>query len=191
MELELTDREKMMLLRTARESIASHLEGRTGDYPEATERIKTVCGAFVTLHEGEDLRGCIGNISGTKPLIDGIRELAVSSAFRDPRFPPLHRDELEQVDIEISVLTPLEKASSPDEVEVGRHGIMMRSGPRSGILLPQVPIEQGWDREQFLDQTCRKAGLPAGCWQEEQTEIFLFSAIVFGEKDFKEERRQR
>jgi hypothetical protein len=183
MEFDLTDEEKRILIETARESIASHLEGRRGKYPEPTEKLETVCGAFVTLHIDGRLRGCIGNITGSKPLHEGVRELAVSSAFRDPRFPPLGEKEFEHIDVEISVLSPLEKASSPEEVEVGTHGLLLRSGYRSGVLLPQVPVEQGWDREEFLDHTCRKAGLPPGCWKNEDTELYLFTAIVFGEEE--------
>lgn len=183
MNIELNHREKQLLLYTARESIASELEGREGDFPEPTGTLKTVCGAFVTLHKGQELRGCIGNITGVEPLYKGVRELALSSAFHDPRFPAIRLDELGEVDIEISILTPLEKAASPEEIEVGTHGILMQSGPRSGVLLPQVPVEQGWNREEFLENTCRKAGLPPGCWNREDTEIFLFAALVFGEKD--------
>ncbi len=186
MDFSLTRKEKQILLETARESIASKLEGRRGHYPEATEKLQTVCGAFVTLHTGGELRGCIGNIRGIDPLTEGVRELARSSAFHDPRFPPLRAGELETLTIEISVLSPLEKAASPDEVEVGTHGLLIRSKNRSGVLLPQVPVEQGWNRKQFIRQTCRKAGLPPDCVDRDETELFLFTAIVFAEEDFRE-----
>ncbi|MFP4179961.1 MAG: AmmeMemoRadiSam system protein A [Spirochaetaceae bacterium] len=184
--MELSDKEKRLLLQTARESISSKLEARAGNFPPPTDTLETVCGAFVTLHEEGQLRGCIGHITGVKPLYEGIKELAVSSAFRDPRFRPLEKEELNKVEIEISVLTPPEKGS-PEDVELGTHGILLQSGQRSGVLLPQVPLEQGWNRLEFLDNTCRKAGLPAGCWKEENTELFLFSAIVFGENEFARE----
>ncbi|MFO7849095.1 MAG: AmmeMemoRadiSam system protein A [Spirochaetia bacterium] len=186
MDIELTTKEKRLLLHIARESISAELEERRGHFPAPTKTLKTVCGAFVTLHREGQLRGCIGHITGVKPLYEGVKELALSSAFRDPRFPPLQKEELNRVDIEISVLTPPEKAS-PEDVEVGTHGILLQAGPRSGVLLPQVPIEQGWDRLEFLDNTCRKAGLPAGCWKDENTELQIFSAIVFGEKETEKE----
>lgn len=182
MYMELNDKEKRLLLQAARESISSKLEARAGNYPPPTDALNTVCGAFVTLHEEEQLRGCIGHITGIKPLYEGVKELALSSAFQDPRFRPLEKEELHKVDIEISVLTPPEKGS-PEDVKVGTHGILLQSGPRSGVLLPQVPLEQGWDRMEFLENTCRKAGLPSGCWKDKNTELFLFSAIVFGEKE--------
>jgi uncharacterized protein len=186
MDFTLTREEKLILLETARESIVSKLEKRSGRYPDVTEKLQTVCGAFVTLHTEGELRGCIGNIRGIDALHEGVRELARSSAFHDPRFPPLRADELDTLSIEISVLSPLEKADSPDEVEVGTHGLLIRSKSRSGVLLPQVPAEQGWDREQFIHHTCRKAGLPPGCLNREDTELFLFTALVFGEEDFEE-----
>lgn len=186
MEMTLTTEEKKILLSIARERIRSELENTKTDFPEPTETLSTVCGAFVTLHKEGELRGCIGNIVGSKPLYKEVYELAASSAFRDPRFPPLGKDEYSHIDIEISVLTPLTKVADPEEIEVGTHGIMIKSGPHSGVLLPQVPVEQGWNREQFLDNTCRKAGLPAGCRRDENTEIYIFSALVFGESEFAE-----
>lgn len=182
MHMELSDKEKRLLLQTARESISSKLEARAGNFPPPTDTLKTVCGAFVTLHENGELRGCIGHITGVKPLCEGVKELALSSAFKDPRFRPLEKDELDKVDIEISVLTPPQRGT-PEDVEVGTHGILLQAGRRSGVLLPQVPLEQGWNRLEFLDNTCRKAGLPAGCWKDKSTELYLFSAIVFGEKE--------
>ncbi|RKX76928.1 MAG: AMMECR1 domain-containing protein [Spirochaetes bacterium] len=183
MDFTLTDEEKRLLLETARESIASKLEGRKPEFKEPTENLKVQCGAFVTLHIHGRLRGCIGHMVGVNPLMETIKELALSSAFNDPRFPPLSPHELEEIDIEISVLTPLKKISSVDEIEVGKHGIYLKKGSASGVLLPQVATEEGWDRETFLTHTCYKAGLTGNCWKDPKTEISIFSAIIFGEKE--------
>jgi AmmeMemoRadiSam system protein A len=174
--------EKRILLRTARESIRTAFSGESGRNPEPTENLRTECGAFVTLRADGQLRGCIGNVTAEQPLFDAVGDLARSSAFRDPRFSPITEEELSEVEIEISVLTPLEPIEA-EEVEVGTHGLLMRSGLRSGLLLPQVPVEQDWDREQFLTHTCYKAGLPGSCWQDPDTEIFAFTAIVFSESE--------
>ena len=183
MNFTLTEDEKRMLLLTARESVRSHLFGGELSLPRPTENMTAQCGAFVTIHKKGKLRGCIGHITAVKPLFTGIQELAVSAAFNDPRFPQLTGDEYPDIDIEISVLTPLESIDSPEKVEVGKHGILIQRGFRSGVLLPQVATEQGWDRETFLSYTCRKAGLPEDCWREKDTKIQIFSAIIFGEKD--------
>ncbi len=181
MEFSLTEDEKAILLSTARESIASHLENRPGLYPVATEKLKTPLGSFVTLQLEGRLRGCIGHMLPIKALIEDIKVLAIESAFHDPRFPGLSLNELESVDIEISVLSPLEN-SSPDKVVVGKHGILMKNGYNSGVLLPQVPVEQGWDREEFLTHTCNKAGMQGDCWKDKNTQIETFTAVIFGEK---------
>ena len=172
--------EQYRLLHTARESIRAAFHDEEGSYPEPTENLMTACGAFVTLREEGALRGCIGNVTPEQPLFEAVTDLARSSAFRDPRFPPLEEQELPHLDIEISVLTPLEPIA-PEEVEVGTHGLLIRSGLRSGLLLPQVPVEQGWDRDQFLTHTCYKAGLPGTSWQDPDTELLSFTAIVFSE----------
>jgi AmmeMemoRadiSam system protein A len=182
MDFELTPEEKQILLKTAREAISARLEKRKPSYPESTEILKKKCGAFVTLHEHGNLRGCIGFVIASKPLIDTVAETAQSSAFNDPRFPALTAQELKDIDIEISVLSPLRRVESVEEVRVGVHGIMLRSGFRSGLLLPQVATEYGWDRDTFLTHTCYKAGLPGDCWRSPDTEIEVFSAIVFGEQ---------
>ena len=183
MNFTLSSQEKSFLLETARESIRGALTGEPPHYPEATENLQQDCGAFVTLHKEDKLRGCIGHIIATKPLFEAVKELARSSAFEDPRFPPLRLSELDVVDIEISVLTPLERAESAEQVEVGVHGVYIKSGARSGVLLPQVPVEQGWNRRQYLSNLCLKAGLSGDCWTMPHTELYLFTAIVFGEKE--------
>ncbi len=179
----LTEAEQNKLLETARRSIAARFEGRLLPVPEATPALGTPCGAFVTLKIQGRLRGCIGHITATAPLIETVRDVALSSAFDDPRFPPLARDELERVTIEASVLSPFRRTRDPAEIKVGTHGILVRRAGRSGLLLPQVATEQGWEREEFLAHTCRKAGLPDDAWRDPDTIIEIFSAIVFGEKE--------
>lgn len=150
--------------------------------PSATEILQEKCGAFVTLREGEKLRGCIGHMTGVKPLHTAVEELAQSSAFHDPRFPPLSAEELNKIRIEITVLTPMEEITDPSRIEIGKHGIYIQKGSRSGVLLPQVAAEQGWDRDTFLDHTCLKAGLPGGCWKDPDTKISVFEGIIFSER---------
>lgn len=182
MEFSLERTEKLLLLQTAREAIAARLENRRPELPEPTGPLKAPCGAFVTLHKGGRLRGCIGFVAAAKPLVETIREAAEASALQDPRFEPLRRGELDAVEIEISVLSPLRPIGSVDEIEVGRHGILLHRGFRSGLLLPQVATEYGWDRDTFLTHTCYKAGLEGGCWREAGTRIEIFSAVVFSER---------
>jgi AmmeMemoRadiSam system protein A len=182
MEFQLTSEEKRILLHTAREAIGAHLEKRKPRYPEPTELLKKKCGAFVTLHKQGKLRGCIGYVVASKALIETVAEAAQSSAFNDPRFPALSTRELKSIDIEISVLSPLRRIESVEEIRVGVHGIMLKSGFRSGLLLPQVASEYGWDRDTFLTHTCYKAGLSGDCWRSADTEIEIFSAVVFGEE---------
>lgn len=147
------------------------------------EIFKEKRGAFVTLHINGRLRGCIGYIAGIKPIPETIIDMAIASAFKDPRFPPLKREEFEKIDIEISVLTPIERVNNIDEIQVGRDGLIISNGYRQGLLLPQVATEYGWNREQFLEHTCYKAGLPGDAWKWKDTKIEKFSAQVFGEKE--------
>ncbi len=180
-EFSLSDEEKSILLRTAREAIRARLACEPPAWPFPTPKLRERCGAFVSLHRRGSLRGCIGYVQAFKPLVDTVREVAESAAFADPRFPPVRRDELPQLHIEISALSPLRRATDPAQIRVGTHGILVRQGYRSGLLLPQVATEYGWDRETFLDQTCCKAGLPAGAWRQDGTCIEIFSALVFAE----------
>lgn len=182
MEFSLTENEKTILLQTARESITSKLENRSSNYPDAPMSLQEPLGSFVTLHIEGNLRGCIGHMLPVRALIEDIKILAGESAFHDPRFPTLSLKELGNIDIEISVLSPLE-VSSPEKVIVGKHGIIMKNGYNSGVLLPQVPTEQGWNREEFLSNTCRKAGLQNDCWKDPNTQIETFTAVVFGENN--------
>lgn len=178
----LTDEQKRYLLETARESIEAELEHREPRYPDQSGPDEP-CGVFVTLHIDGSLRGCIGRMTASDPLYLTVREIARSSAFGDPRFPPVSTAEANRFDIEISVLTPMQPVHDVDEIRVGTHGIFLRKNGRSGVLLPQVATEQGWDRETFLTQTCMKAGMHGDCWKDPGTEILIFSAIIFGEKN--------
>ena len=136
-------------------------------------------GAFVSLHKDGGLRGCIGMIESFGPLYQTVKEMAVQAAFADPRFCPLNPDELERLDLEISVLTPLVRITDPAQIEIGKHGLLIRQKSSSGLLLPQVATDQGWDRRQFLEWTCRKASLPPDAWKARDTEIYIFSADIF------------
>ena len=172
------------LLRMARETIDAYVRARRVPTCEVNEpELLQKAGAFVTIKRHGQLRGCIGYVEGVKPLWETIVEMAIAASTEDPRFHPMTADELNDFDLEISVMTPLRRADSPDEVRVGTHGILMRRGHRSGLLLPQVATENGWDRKTFLEHTCLKAGLPTTAWKDPETAIYLFSAQVFGEKD--------
>jgi AmmeMemoRadiSam system protein A len=182
MTLQVSREDGLLLLETAREAIAARLAGRPPRFPQSSSAVLAMpCGAFVTLKTGEELRGCIGHITACRPLLETVKETAVSSAFDDPRFPPLAPDEWPRVRIEISVLSPFELVRDIHLIVVGTHGVMVRSGHRSGLLLPQVATEQGWDREAFLAHACRKAGLPVDAWRSAETRIESFTATIFQE----------
>jgi AmmeMemoRadiSam system protein A len=133
----------------------------------------------VTLKKNGRLRGCIGHIVGRQSLADTVCEMAQAAAFEDPRFPPLSPSELDELEIEISAMTPLKEIDTVEEIQVGTHGLYIVNGGRSGLLLPQVAAEYGWDCRTFLEQTCRKAGLPQDAWKASGTRIFTFTADVF------------
>jgi AmmeMemoRadiSam system protein A len=181
MTLPLSDKDGLLLLQTAREAIGARLAGRPPRFPASPPELAVQCGAFVTLKVEGRLRGCIGHITACQPLVDAVRDAAVSSAFEDPRFPPLRPEEWPRVRIEISVLSPFQLMTDIRRIIVGVHGIMVQSGQRSGLLLPQVATEQGWGREAFLAHGCRKAGLPADAWRLPETRIEVFTAAVFQE----------
>lgn len=176
--------EKRLLLGLARLSIEQYLaNGKRAGLPQAVGILKEECGAFVTLHKKGALRGCIGNMIGRGPLIETIREMAIAAATQDPRFHKISVQELSDIDIEISVLSPMKRIRDVDEIQVGTHGILMRRGMYQGVLLPQVATEYRWNRDTFLEHTCYKAGLPSDAWKDPETVIEIFSAEVFGEKD--------
>jgi len=175
--LSLDDQKK--LLKYARDVIRASLYHQ-GE-PEAPALSTTLrCGAFVTLRKAGSLRGCIGRMQSSDPIVTTVSEMAYAAAFEDPRFPPLRKEELELIDIEITLLSPL-RPIAPEDVVVGRHGILISAWGRSGVLLPQVPVEYGWDRETFLDQVCRKAGLPTDTWKSPQAQLYGFEGFVFSE----------
>jgi len=176
--------EKKELLILARRAIESAIAGGAPPVSDLeSAALDTECGAFVTIEKGGQLRGCIGHVRADAPLRRTVVDMAVQAALHDPRFPQVTGDELAGLDIEISVLSPLEKVGDVSEIVVGRDGLIMQDGYRSGLLLPQVATDYGWDRETFLDHTCRKAGLEAGCWRREGVTILRFTAEVFGEKE--------
>ena len=179
----LTDQEKAILLETARRSIETSFEGKywLPSDTQLTQTLKAECGAFVTLHLHGRLRGCIGNIVGVRPLYKTVAEMARAAAFEDDRFRPLTREELEQVHIEISVLSPLRQISSPDELVLGRDGVLMVKDGRSGTFLPQVADETGWTREEFLGHCARdKAGIGWNGWKD--ADLYVYQAEVFDER---------
>ena len=184
----LNNEEKKALLKIARDTLDSYLkEGRIPEFKIESTNLKEKRGAFVTLKKKGQLRGCIGRIVADKPLYEVISEMAIESATGDPRFPSLGYSELKEVDIEISVLTPFKEVGDISEIEVGLHGLMIRKGFYSGLLLPQVPMEYGWDRETFLQHTCLKAGLGPQEYKDKDAVIYSFCAIVFSEERLKED----
>ncbi|MBP2674612.1 MAG: hypothetical protein H6Q84_1452 [Deltaproteobacteria bacterium] len=174
--------ERGALLGIARKTLEGYLRDRKVPAIEGMSgKLAAPGAAFVTLKKKGRLRGCIGYTEPVAPLYKVVQECAVAAATEDPRFPPVSAEELPSLRAEISVLTPLEPIR-PEEVEVGRHGLMVTRGRFRGLLLPQVPLEQGWDRETFLDQTCVKAGLPSDAWRRGAT-LQAFTAEVFGEPE--------
>jgi AmmeMemoRadiSam system protein B/AmmeMemoRadiSam system protein A len=179
-DLGLSDEEKKTLHEIAHTVIWNKASGKkVPEFKITSERLQELRGAFVTITKKGSLRGCIGHIKGVTPLYKSVEEMAAAAAFQDPRFPPVTKKELKDLEIEISVLTPFEQITDVSEIEVGKHGIYMERGFYSGLLLPQVATEYGWDRETFLEHTCRKAGLPPDAWKDKETRIYIFSADIF------------
>jgi AmmeMemoRadiSam system protein B/AmmeMemoRadiSam system protein A len=179
----LSDQDKAELLALARKSAEYAVTEKKAYEPPAStsEALNRESGAFVTLKKAGQLRGCIGYTSAMKPLYLTVRDTATYAALRDPRFRPVSADELPQLEYEISVLSPLRHVMDVKQIKVGVHGLLMKNGRNEGLLLPQVPVEQNWDRQTFLEETCRKAGMNSACWKDEDTDIFSFTAVVFGE----------
>ena len=166
----------------ARATIQSAFEGVEASLP-TEDFLMLPSGVFVTLRIQEDLRGCIGSLEPQLPLGYAIVKAAMGAAFHDPRFAPLTPEEWKNVNVEISVLSPLKTITDIEEIEIGRHGILLSVGYSRGLLLPQVATEYGWDRLTFLKHTCQKAGLPEYAWKLPGAKIEIFSAEVFGEAD--------
>ena len=180
-----TQEQQRLLLGIARNTIKAALEGAEPDNAAVPdEALKQKRGVFVTLDKFGQLRGCIGYVKPYYELREAVEKAAYSAAFEDPRFMAVSKDEFKNIEIEISILSPLKKISSVDEISVGKHGLVISKGFSSGLLLPQVATEYGWNREEFLEQTCRKAGLPGDAWKK-GAEIQIFSAFVFNEKEIK------
>jgi len=181
----LNKEERKKLLEIARKSIETYLKtGKKIELKEKDPLLSKENGAFVTLRMHGELRGCIGNLVGRGPLYLTIRDMAVEAATGDPRFTSLGPEELNDVDIEISVLSPLKQASSADEIELGKHGVLIKKGFNSGVFLPQVATETGWSKEEFLTNLCvHKAGLAGDAWKDKTTEIYIFTAEIFSEKE--------
>ncbi|MFH1846160.1 MAG: AmmeMemoRadiSam system protein B [Candidatus Omnitrophota bacterium] len=179
----LNSEQKKELFKIARETIAHYL--KTGEklvVDVKDDVLKQDMGAFVTLHKDGQLRGCIGHMVATEPLYLTVRDMAIAAAVNDTRFSPVTLEELSDIDLEISVLSPMEKIADPDIIEMGKHGVMVRMGWRSGVYLPQVADETGWNRDQFMGSLCvHKAGIPADSWKTGACEIYVFTAEVFGE----------
>lgn len=179
----LSSDEKLFLLRLARETILDELTRKPVRMVENSfVRLDEISGVFVTLKLGENLRGCIGNIVGQYPLCIGVQKMASEAAFHDPRFSPITLDELPRLHIEVSVLSVLTPVQ-PSAVVVGKHGLLIRLGLRSGVLLPQVPVEQGWGRKEFLEGLCHKAGLDRAAYLDKDAQLLSFTAQVFSEEE--------
>ncbi|MDR2631598.1 MAG: AmmeMemoRadiSam system protein A [Spirochaetaceae bacterium] len=189
MNLTIRPEEREALLADARETISAALEQRPPEYKRGAELARAIqegnsaltkpCGAFVTIHKGRELRGCIGRLVASGTLEKTVRLMAGEAAFGDPRFAPLNRTEWAACTIEISALSPMEPCPDPRSVQVGLHGLYLVHRGRSGVLLPQVPVEQGWDLDQYLDYICIKAGLPPHAYDEPGAQLATFTAVVF------------
>jgi len=187
----LTAEEGKLAVKIARETIARHLRGEDEKEWDVPQKFMQKYGVFVTIntHPGGHLRGCIGYPEPVYPLINALISAAKSAATQDPRFMPMRAEELDNVVIEVTILTPPEllKVSDPEEyfefIEIGKHGLIAERGPWRGLLLPQVPVEWGWDLEEFLCETCMKAGLDQYAWKDLSTKIYRFEGQIFGEKE--------
>jgi uncharacterized protein len=196
----LTDREKKKLLKIARESVMvatakskkkAKMRGKKDTHGSVEldkigvdvteEKLKMDAGAFVSLHKGGKLRGCIGRFEAEAPLYKTVIKMARAASINDHRFANVTPDEVKDIDIEISVLSPLTRVDNVAEIEAGKHGLYIIRGSSRGTLLPQVASERGWDRDTFLEQTCLKAGIGKDAWMEEDTEIYIYEALVFNE----------
>jgi len=189
--MELTESEGKIALLIARDSVESYVRTHNAQVPTDVPPVfHEKRGVFVTLEKGpnRDLRGCIGFPEPVAPLIEALVDSAVSACSNDPRFPPVKPDELHEITVEVSVLTPPklievdDPRKLPSNIKVGRDGLIVRKGYYSGLLLPQVATEWGWDSEDFLSNTCRKAGLPLDDWMDPKTKVYSFQAQIFSEK---------
>ena len=180
----LNSEQKKELLNIARKTVETYVrEKKIPDFKETDQDLLRQEGAFVTLHKNGELRGCIGNIIGIQPLWSTVRDMAVESSSRDPRFEPVSSGELKDIKIEISVLSQPKRVQDINEIKMGTHGVIVKKGLNGGVFLPQVATETGWSRDEFLSNLCaQKAGLPADAWKDKKTELYIFTAQVFGEE---------
>ena len=179
---QLSEADQQELIRLARQALEENVRyHRLSKIQKPQGRLGEQCGAFVTLHKAGRLRGCIGYLEAARPLYQTVRECALAAALHDPRFSPVTPDELDSIRVELSVLSPLTEIR-PEQIEVGRHGLLISMGFQRGLLLPQVAVEWKWDRERFLAETCLKAGLPRDAWKQGAT-LQAFTAQVFSEPD--------
>jgi len=178
---EFTPEERAALLSVAHEAIAAAVEERAYSPAEAPAHLSAPCGVFTTLYRGDKLRGCVGYIIPIRPLFHAVAETAQAAALHDTRFTPVERHELAEIRVSLSVLSPTFPIE-PHQIEIGRHGLVLRHDGRRGLLLPQVATEHGWDTETFLEQTCYKAGLQGNAWKH-GAEIEAFTAEVFGDAE--------
>lgn len=187
--MEISLEEKRILLNAARKSIESVFSGEKIIDPDYSKHplFKSHAGAFVTLTEHESLRGCIGYIISDQPLWRTICDAAVQASQNDPRFPSVRKSEIKNLEIEISILSEPFPLKSYDEIEIGKHGLILTEKGRRGLLLPQVPAEHHLNRDQYLDAICQKAGFPAGYWRGKSLNLNAFTATVFSEAEINSE----
>lgn len=187
--MEITFDEKKILLGAARKSIESVFSGKKISEPDYSMHplFKSLAGAFVTLTQYGSLRGCIGYIVSDQPLWQTICDAAVQASQNDPRFPSVRKSEIKNLEIEISILSEPFPLKNYDEIEIGKHGLILAEKGRRGLLLPQVPVEHHLNRDQYLDAICQKAGFPAGYWREKSLSLNAFTATVFSETEINSE----
>jgi AmmeMemoRadiSam system protein A len=173
--------ERALLLQLAHQAIESALDRREISLDPPTAHLAELRGAFTTLYYRGDLRGCVGYVFPVASLYRTVAETARGAAFDDSRFTPVTRDQGGELEVSLSILSPT-RPIQPEEIEIGRHGLLVKRGSNRGLLLPQVPVERAWDRITFLEQTCRKAGLPTNAWQN-GAELEAFTAEIFGDRD--------
>jgi len=180
--MEISREHRIELIKLVHQTLAYFLKNhKSPQFKTDDPALMIPCGVFVTLFKGGQLRGCIGHTQADMPLYTAVQEMAISSATIDPRFPPVLEQELDDIHVEISVLSDLFPISA-DQVEVGKHGLMLVYGGRRGLLLPRVPVERGWDLNNYLDNLCYKAGLPMDIWEQNPT-LLAFTACEFSEDD--------
>jgi uncharacterized protein len=185
---EITDQDGQLLVSTARKIVTEFVNAGTRLTlgKDIESKLSFDAGIFVTLNSKNDLRGCIG-FPLPRKISQALPEAAIAAATEDPRFSPIEKSELDTITFEVTILTPPQEITTddpstlPEKIKVGRHGLIIKQGYHSGLLLPQVPVEYGWTERQFLDHTCQKAGLPEKCWLQKQTRVFSFEGIIFKE----------